>query len=182
MQKKVIIIGHLFGHGTCTSLITLCQLWPRYVAPGRETRRFHVHWLMFLLLQQQSASTQMFGSKSLSLSTRSYISRTQLAKANRKNRTRAPHVRNIFSESAPKESRNSAFGLILSRLKRCGMSVQSFSRLNRAEISAIVPVLIMCAELRKRIIISHVRLVCALAHTPDSTISCSSLVACCEHE
>ncbi len=36
----------------CTFLNPLCQLWPKYIAPGRETQRFHMHLLMFLLLQQ----------------------------------------------------------------------------------------------------------------------------------
>ena len=47
-----------------TFLNPLCQLWPKYTAPGRETQRFHMHLLMCLLLQQfqhQNASTQRFG-------------------------------------------------------------------------------------------------------------------------
>ena len=65
--------GTLFGEvfsatrGTGpTFLNPLCQLWPKYIAPGRETQRFHMHLLMFLLLQQlqqQKASTQRFGAR-----------------------------------------------------------------------------------------------------------------------
>ena len=36
----------------CTLLNPLCQLWPKYIAPGRDTQRFHMHLLMFLLRQQ----------------------------------------------------------------------------------------------------------------------------------
>ena len=31
---------------------SLCQLWPKCIAPGRETQRFYVSLLMCLLLQQ----------------------------------------------------------------------------------------------------------------------------------
>ena len=50
-----------------TFLIHVCQLWIKYLALGRETQRFHMHLLMFLLLQQlwpnqqQNISTQRSG-------------------------------------------------------------------------------------------------------------------------
>ena len=71
----------------------LRQLWPKYIDPGRGTRRFHMHLLMFLLLQQlqplqrpphthpqRRSGRRKMHMKSLSLSARSYIFRPQLAK------------------------------------------------------------------------------------------------------
>ena len=47
--------------------IPLCQLWPKYIAPGRETQRFHMHLLMFLLLKllKQQKHKQMHMNRSL---------------------------------------------------------------------------------------------------------------------
>ena len=84
-------------------MIPLCQLWPKYIAPGRETQRFHVHFscLCFccfsskmlphrcrsiLLLKRLKLLKQqkhkLLHVKSPSLSARSYIFRSQLAKRN----------------------------------------------------------------------------------------------------
>ena len=50
MAKRVFVCDILPCVGPY--LNPLCQLWPKYIAPGRETQRFHMHLLMFLLLHQ----------------------------------------------------------------------------------------------------------------------------------